>query len=334
MRNLTRREFCRASAALVTAAAMPSKPLAVAATQEPFRLRYALASCMYGKLPLAQIVPEVPKTGAAWLDLWALPHGDQREQMDVLGREKFQALLAVHNVRLGMTTRYDLGPFRLQDELRLLSKLGGRLIVTGSGGPSEPSGAEAKRAVARFVEQMKPHVAVAEECGVTIAIENHAQSLLHTPDSFRYLAELSPSPRLGIAMAPYHLPQDERLLASLISDLGPRLVHFYAWQHGRGCMTKMPKAEELQQMPGRGKLDFRPLLAALRKIDYQGWTEIFMHPTPRGIPILDTAAEVTAEINRARKYLTASAEPLPSPGRGRGPGGEVGPPTQGASHAG
>jgi hypothetical protein len=28
-----------------------------------------------------------------------------------------------------------------------------------------------------------------------------------------------------------------------------------------------------------------------------------MHPTPRGIPILPTAAEVTAEINRARQYL-------------------------------
>ena len=28
-----------------------------------------------------------------------------------------------------------------------------------------------------------------------------------------------------------------------------------------------------------------------------------MHPVPRGIPILDTAEEVTAEINRARRYL-------------------------------
>jgi sugar phosphate isomerase/epimerase len=68
-------------------------------------------------------------------------------------------------------------------------------------------------------------------------------------------------------------------------------------------MTKLPKPQELEQMPGRGKLDFAPLLAALKEIDYQGWTEIFMHPVPRGIPILPTAAEVTAEINRARRYL-------------------------------
>ena len=57
------------------------------------------------------------------------------------------------------------------------------------------------------------------------------------------------------------------------------------------------------QMPGRGALDFRPILAALEKINYQGWTEIFMHPFPRGIPIQETVPKVTAEINRARKYL-------------------------------
>jgi sugar phosphate isomerase/epimerase len=79
---------------------------------------------------------------------------------------------------------------------------------------------------------------------------------------------------------------------------------FYAWQHGMGCMTKLPKEQELLQMPGRGELDFGPLLQALADVDYRGWTEIFMHPVPRGIPILDTTAAVTEEINRARTYLT------------------------------
>jgi sugar phosphate isomerase/epimerase len=67
----------------------------------------------------------------------------------------------------------------------------------------------------------------------------------------------------------------------------------------------MPTEEEIQQMPGRGKLDFKPLFAALGKIGFTGPTEIFMHHTPRGIPILPTAPEVTAEINRSRAYLDA-----------------------------
>ncbi len=31
-------------------------------------------------------------------------------------------------------------------------------------------------------------------------------------------------------------------------------------------------------MSDRGQLDFGPLLAALKKINYSRWTEIFMHP--------------------------------------------------------
>jgi sugar phosphate isomerase/epimerase len=70
-----------------------------------------------------------------------------------------------------------------------------------------------------------------------------------------------------------------------------------------GCMKKLPKEQELLQMPGRGPLDFTPLLRALKQMNYQGFTEIFMHPVPRGIPILETTVAVTAEINRAKAYL-------------------------------
>ena len=279
----------------------------------PFRLRYILASSLYGKLKLEDIVPEVGKTGAEWIDLWPEVHANQREQMDAMGHDRFAALLREHGVRLGMTTRYDLGPFGLGEEMKIVRRLGGSLVVTGSHGPKGLSGAECKKAVGDFVEKMKPHVAVADELGVTIAIENHANALVASPESLRYLAELSPSPRLGIAFAPYHLPQNPDLLARLIEDLGPKLVHFYAWQEGRGCFKKMPKNEELEQMPGRGKLDFEPILAALKKIGYQGWTEIFMHPVPRGIPILDTAGQVTEEIKRAREYLESVCLGLPNP---------------------
>jgi len=65
----------------------------------------------------------------------------------------------------------------------------------------------------------------------------------------------------------------------------------------------MPKADELQQMPGRGPLDFRPLLSALKAIRFAGPEDIFMHPVPRGIPILETTARVTGEVNHARRYL-------------------------------
>ncbi|MBN1491658.1 MAG: sugar phosphate isomerase/epimerase, partial [Phycisphaerae bacterium] len=167
-----------------------------------------------------------------------------------------------------------------------------------------------KAAVRTFVEQLKPHVAVAEELNVTIGIENHDNSLIESPDSMRWFAEFAASKHVGIALAPYHLPQDPEVIGKLIEALGPKLVQFYAWQHGKGCREKLPKAEELLQMPGRGSMDFTPIVAALKRIRYTGWTEIFMHPVPRGVPILETPAEVTAEINRARTYLDRCIEKI------------------------
>ena len=253
---------------------------------------------------IGEILPEVAKCGATAIDIWPKRHGNQREPLDDIGEDTFGAMLEKHQVSLGCITQYKLGPFGLQDEMRLASRFGCATIVTGGVGPKGLKGSELKAAVSAFVEQMKPHVAVAEETGVTIAIENHGNNLFETADSLKYLAELSPSRHLAVALAPYHLAQDPDELANLIRTLGPSLAMFYAWQHGDGCMTRLPKEQELLQMPGRGPLDFRPLLKALADIDYTGWTEIFMHPVPRGIPILETAEEVTAEINRSRKYLS------------------------------
>ncbi len=267
------------------------------------KFKYMLGSCMYGYTDLQEIMPEVKKIGASAIDLWPKVHGNQREQLEKMGEEKFVELLERYGVRLGCITQYKLGPLGLRDEMRLAKKLGGSTIVTGAVGPRGLKGLELKAAVAAFIEKMKPHLEIAEATGVTIAIENHANSLIESPESMRYLAELRPSKKLAIAFAPYHLPQEADALSKLIRDLGNSIEVFYAWQHGMGCMKKLPKKEELLQMPGRGSLDFKPLKDALAEINFRGWVEIFMHPFPRGLPILETTAEVTEEINRARDYL-------------------------------
>ena len=278
--------------------------------EKPFELNYILASCMYGTLPLAEIVPEVKKIGSEHIDIWPRVHGNQREQVASMGNDAFAELLATHGVGLGISTRFDLGPFGLGEEMAFAREFGASLIVTGSTGPKDLTGEELRAAVADFAEGLKPHIAVAEKHEITISIENHSSALIESPDSMRWLIEFTDSPYLGIALAPYHLPDDAELVAKLIEDLRSGLALFYAWQHGMGCHEKLPKEQELMQMPGRGTLDFAPILSALKKINFSGWTEIFMHPVPRGIPILDTAAEVTDEINRARYYLDQLAKIL------------------------
>ena len=299
-----RRHWLQTLSSVAVASSIPCQ-WTFAEQSSDFQLKYLVASCLYGYTELARILPEVSKLGSSAIDIWPMVHGNQREQLEELGEEKFATQLHQHQVTLGCITQYKLGPLGLQDEMRLAKRLGCKTIVTGAIGPIDRKGSELKKAVASFVEQMKPHVAVAEETGVTIAVENHANNLIDSPDSLRYLAELRPSKHLAIALAPYHLPQDEKILASLMRDVMPAIEVFYAWQHGDGCMTKLPKEQELLLMPGRGKLDFGPLLSVLKSNRFQGWTSIFMHPFPRGIPILETTEDVTVEINRSRNYLDA-----------------------------
>lgn len=282
---LTRRDFCRTAAASTTA--LMCRP-AISADPPPFELNYMVASSMYGRLPLADILPEVALTGAKSIDIWREVHANQREQIAEMGVEKFAELLKQHDLSLGCTTIWSK-PFA--DECRFVGQLGGKRLVTGFIPEKE---------TATFIEQLQPQLAVAEETGVTVCIENHGGGF----DAIRRFAELSEKmPHLKVALAPYHLPQEAEQIAQVIRDIGPKIGLFYAWQHGKGAMGKQPKDDELLQLPGRGPLDFTPILTALKKIQYAGPTEIFMHPFPRGIPIHPTANEVTAEINRSRDYL-------------------------------
>ena len=267
-----------------------------------FRFRYVLSTCLYGNGRIEQILPEVRKTGAEFIDVWPKNFGGQREQMDEIGLEKTAALLKQRKVRIGALSRYDLGPFGLEPELKVARVFRCQTIVCGARGPRGLAGAELKAAVREFAESMKPHIAAASEAGVTIGIENHGSALIEHPDSLKWLVEFTP-PGLGIALAPYHLDQDPVAIARLIRELGNRIVFFYAWQHGKGLSKELTSEQVLEQLPGRGPMDFRPIAGALKQVGYAGWVAVYMHTVPGGKPIRESTHLVTAEVERARKYF-------------------------------
>jgi sugar phosphate isomerase/epimerase len=298
---LSRRDFLRTVPAAAAFAALSAR----AQSKDEFKIRYTLSSALYGTMPLDVILPEVAKVGAESIDIWCKAHGDQREQATALGEEAFAALLKKHGVRVGSSTRYPLGPFKLQEEMAWVKKHGGDLVICGCVGPKNPEGAAAKAAVAKFLEDMKPHVAKAAELGVTIAVENHVNQALHHPDSIKAFADLNTSPNLGLAFAPHHLHDWQDQIPALIRYAGAKNLPFiYFQEHSEGIFKKTSKEIELQQLPGfGGGLDYRLVVKALRDVRFKGVAEIFMHPTPRGIPILPTAGEVTAAVNKSRAYL-------------------------------
>lgn len=304
----SRRRLLKIGAVTMIGVNLPLAEFAAAddAEIDRYTLRYICASAMYGTMKLSEILPEVRKAGADTIDLWPKPHGDQHEQVLAMGVDRFAEMLAEHEVGLGGIACYKFGAFNLKIQMELAKAVGGKevaLVCMGKG-PRDAKGDELKKAVATFVEQLKPHYDEAIKHGCLIAIENHSNNMINSPDSMKWFGEMTAKmPGLGIAFAPHHLPQDAEMQAKLIEDLGDAINFFYAQQYGKGSKKKLPKEEELLQMPGRGPLDFCPLLRALKKINYTGRTEIFMHPVPRGVPILDTAEAITAEINQSRTYL-------------------------------
>lgn len=300
--NINRRQFVKAAGATAAAFTVGSR-WATAAPKKPFQLNYILASSMYGEIHVEKILPEVKKTGAKYIDIWPRTHGAQREQIEAMGADAFKKLLQQHKVKVGIYTCYNPGLFKMDAQMKAVHNFGGSMVIANSGGKKNLTGSALKTELAKFAEKLKPAIELAESLGITIGVENHSGGLINSPESQLRLADAIASPHVGIALAPYHIEQDAQAIAQLIEKLGDRLVHFYAWQHGMGCMKKLPKEQELLQLPGRGSLDFRPIVGALKKIDYLGWTSVFMHPVPRGIPILPTVDEVTAEINSVRKYL-------------------------------
>jgi sugar phosphate isomerase/epimerase len=301
--NLDRRTFLATASTALASAMVGWSQRSSATTPDSFKLKYLLASCMYGYAALDVILPEVKHTGATAIDIWPMKHGNQREQLDKMGEDSFVALLAEHDVRLGCLTRYHTEMEALHDEMRLCKRLKCPLLVTAAQGLPKIADKSVKGQLRHFFETMKPHLAVAEENGVTIALENHGGNPISSAESLKWFAELRPTKHLALAYSPYHLQMTGQQHAELLREVGDAVALFYAWQHGLGSKTKLPREQELLQMPGRGDLDFVPIVDALRSINYQGWTEIFMHPFPRGKPIVPTTAGVTAEITRARSYL-------------------------------
>ena len=299
---MNRRHACKA-----IGGALLCPSLLKAARKKSLKLNYVLSSALYGEIALHEILPEIARSGCQSIDIWRRRHGNQREQIAEMGDAACQELLEKHKARISVSTCYPLGPLGLQEEMEWLHQYGGKVIVTGSGRypDMDPVGVAAKAQVKTMLETLKPHVAKAEETGITIALENHSKQLLYHPDALRYFAEYNKSPNLGVAFAPHHLHLFEDEIPSLIRDLGNGNIPFmYFQEHSEGIFEKGPKEIEMQQLPGYGGgLDYRLIVAALRDIDYTGLVEIFMHPVPRGIPILSTVSEITAAINKSRDYI-------------------------------
>jgi sugar phosphate isomerase/epimerase len=250
-----------------------------------WRMHLSTSSIHFMQLPIEQACEKTAKLGFEAIDIWSAhegcPHLDDAAKR--LGAEGLKELLARHKLKLAAFSVYSGGYTRYAE---LLGIVGGGVAILGSAPPCKPD--EMTSRMQQFIEGLKPLVELAEKNSSYLAVENHGQALLDSVDSLKAFVDLNASPRLGIALAPYHLQALNASVPDAIRICGKQLFFFYAWQ----CYP------ESKQLPGVGPTDMTPWIEALADIRYRRFVNPFMH----GHPEPDV---MFANLAQSRDYLKA-----------------------------
>lgn len=235
------------------------------------------------ELPIEQACERIARLGFEAIDIWSAhqgcPHLDDIAKR--LGSDGLKKLLAKHQLKLFAFSVYRGGYERYAE---LLGKAGGGVAIRGSTKACKPE--ELTTRMREFIDGLKPLIELAEKYNSYLAIENHGNALLCSPDSLKAFVDINTSPRLGIALAPYHIQTLKASVPQAIRICGKQLFFFYAWQH-------FPDAK---QLPGIGPTDMTPWMQALADIRYRGYVNPFMH----GHPVSDVMENNLA---KSRDYL-------------------------------
>lgn len=251
-----------------------------------WRMKLSTSSVHFRMLSVEQAVARIAGLGFEAVDFWPsnfkCPHLD--EIATRLGPSGLRDLLERNKVRLCAFTMYEQ-PY--EKYAALLGAAGGGLVIRESKfGKVEPANLTSE--MRGLMERVKPWLELAEENNSYIAIENHGSALLNSADSFHAFLDLAQNPRLGIALAPYHLQAEGVPVERVIEMIAPKLLFVYAWQN----------APEMKQLPGLGPTDFTPWLGALKKIGFRGWVNPFMHGEP-------PEEQIAAALAQSKSYLEA-----------------------------
>jgi len=267
---LSRREFLGRATGAVAAGTLASGCLAARAAEQAgmrWKMRLSASSIAFTALPIEKACQRIASLGFEAIDVWSAhagcPHLD--DVLNRLGANGLMELLAKNKLKLYAFSVYAGGYARYAE---LLGKCGGGVAVSGSAGPCKPN--ELTGRMKAFIEQLKPEVELAEKYNSYLAIENHGSALLDSIDSFKAFVDINKNPRLGIALAPYHIQALKASVEEAIQAAGPALLYFYAWQLAPG----------VGQLPGLGPTDFSPWLAALAKVRYRWYVNPFLHGEP------------------------------------------------------
>ena len=285
--KINRRDFLKvvgtSAAAGFTAASCAQVEKKATTEADKWQMRLSTSSIHFMQLPIEQACERISNIGFEAIDIWSAhnncPHLDDIAKR--LGPHGLKYMLDEYKLKLFSFSVYKGGYERYA---QLLGNVGGGVAVRGSAPPCKPE--ELTDRMQKFLEALKPLAELAEQNNSYLAIENHVGALLCTLDSLKAFVDMNTSPRLGIALAPYHLQTIKASVPEAIHICGKQLFYFYAWQH----------YPDSQQLPGIGPTYMVPWIQALADIKYAGYVNPFMHGHPN-------ADVMSVNLAKSKNYL-------------------------------
>lgn len=153
----------------------------------------------------------------------------------------------------------------LSELARLCRDLGGGLMVLGS--PMQRNllpGVTHEEALRHAADVIRGALPAFAECGVTLAVEPlgpQEGDFLRTAALGCDLVEMVASPQCRLHLDVKAMSSEGKPIPDIIRDSARHIAHFHANDANR-------------RGPGMGEIDFVPIFAALKEIDYQGWVSV------------------------------------------------------------
>lgn len=153
----------------------------------------------------------------------------------------------------------------LSELARLCRDLEGNLLVLGS--PMQRNllpGVTHDAAMRYAADVIQDAVPTFAECGVTLAVEPlgpQEGDFLRTAALGVELVEMVAAPQCRLHLDVKAMSSEGKPIPQIIRDSARHLIHFHANDANR-------------RGPGMGEIDFVPIFAALKEIDYRGWVSV------------------------------------------------------------
>ncbi|MBL7140919.1 MAG: sugar phosphate isomerase/epimerase [Planctomycetes bacterium] len=154
--------------------------------------------------------------------------------------------------------------------IELARDLGAPGISLEPGGPV-PAGMDRAEALRLYREGLEQVLPTAEACGVNLLVEPEPDLLIERPEEFEELVAALQHERLGLNFDIGHFYCVGVDPAEAARRLAPHIRHVH-------LEDIAASREHRHLVPGRGAVDLRGVLAALRDVGYDGWVTVELYP--------------------------------------------------------